>query len=253
MAAMLGRLRRFLETIGDFTGFAFRATWKGIRYPLKPVEILEQAYFIGWQSLPVVLFAGFFAGLSQTLFLENELASYGAKMTIGRVIGVTAIRELGPLVVSLMFIGRVGAAFAAEIGSMMVNNQVEAIQALGQDPERKLASPRIWGMVAVALPVVLLTDLMTIIGGWVITGVSTPMFWYQAKLAVYFRHFSSSLVKPFVFGWMIATVACWYGLRTTGGVRGVGQSVSNTVVTCCIWLFIVNALVGIVMIAWTGI
>ena len=250
---MLRRVSAFFETLGDFAGFAVRATWKGIRQPIKPVELLEQAYFIGWQSLPVVLFAGFFAGLSQTLFLEAELDSYGAKLTIGRVLGITAIRELGPLVVSLMFIGRVGAAFAAEIGSMKVNNQVEAIQALGQDPERKLASPRIWGMTLVALPVVLLTDFAVIFGGWVVTTVSSRMYWYQAEMSVYFRHVSSSLVKPFVFGWMISVIATWYGLRTEGGVRGVGKSVSSTVVTGCIWLFIVNALVGIVMIAWTGI
>ena len=78
------------------------------------------------------------------------------------------------------------------------------------------------------------------------------MFWYQAQMAIYFRHVSSSLVKPFVFGWMISVISCWYGLRTQGGVRGVGKAVSDTVVTCCIWLFVVNALVGIVMIAWTG-
>ena len=250
---MRERVRHFFLTIGDFAGFAFRSTWKGIREPIKYSEFIEQAYFIGWQSLPVVLFAGFFAGLSQTLFLENELDAYGAKMTIGRVLGITAIRELGPLVVSLMFIGRVGAAFAAEIGSMKVASQVEAIEALGQDPERKLASPRIWGMTLVALPVVLLTDLFVLLGGWVISTVSSDMFWYQARMAVYFRHTTSSYVKPFVFGWMISTVATWYGLRTEGGVRGVGRSVSSTVVTCCIWLFIVNALVGIVMIAWTGI
>lgn len=250
---MLRRVSAFFETLGDFAGFAVRATWKGIRQPLKPVELLEQAYFIGWQTLPVVLFAGFFAGLSQTLFLEAELDSYGAKLTIGRVLGITAIRELGPLVVGLMFIGRVGAAFAAEIGSMKVNNQVEAILALGQDPERKLASPRIWGMTLVALPVVLLTDFAVIFGGWVVTTVSSRMYWYQAEMSVYFRHVSSSLVKPFVFGWMISVIATWYGLRTEGGVRGVGKSVSSTVVTGCIWLFIVNALVGIVMIAWTGI
>lgn len=250
---MFKRLTRFFETLGDFAGFAVRSTWKGIREPIRPVELLEQAYFIGWQTLPVVLFAGFFAGLSQTLFLENELDAYGAKMTIGRVLGITAIRELGPLVVSLMFIGRVGAAFAAEIGSMKVASQVEAIEALGQDPERKLASPRIWGMTLVALPVVLLTDVSILVGGWVISTVSNGMFWYQAQMSVYFRHVSSSLVKPFVFGWMISVIATWYGLRTEGGVRGVGRSVSNTVVTGCIWLFIVNALVGIVMIAWTGI
>ena len=249
---MRARVRSFFLTIGDFAGFAFRSTWKGVREPIKYSEFIEQAYLIGWQSLPVVLFAGFFAGLSQTLFLESELDAYGAKMTIGRVLGVTAIRELGPLVVSLMMIGRVGASFAAEIGSMKVNNQVDAILALGQDPERKLASPRIWAMTLVALPMMLITDLIIVVGGWAISGVASGMFWYQAAVAVYFRHLSSSLVKPFVFGWMISTIACWYGLRTEGGVRGVGQAVSNTVVTCTIWLFVVNALVGIVMIAWTG-
>jgi phospholipid/cholesterol/gamma-HCH transport system permease protein len=249
---MLKRIHSFFETLGDFSSFAVRATWKGVRHPLKPVELVEQAYFIGWQTLPVVLFAGFFAGLSQTLFLESELDAYGAKMSIGRVLGITAIRELGPLVVSLMLIGRVGAAFAAEIGSMKVNNQVEAIEALGQDSERKLATPRIWGMTITALPLVLLTDLSVLVGGWAVTTVSNSMFWYQAGMSAYFRHVTSTLVKPIVFGWMISVIATWYGLRTEGGVRGVGRSVSSTVVTGCIWLFIVNALVGIVMMAWTG-
>jgi phospholipid/cholesterol/gamma-HCH transport system permease protein len=249
---MFSRITSFFQGIGDFSSFAYRATWKGIKEPIKPKELLVAFYTIGYQTLPVVLFAALFAGLSQTLFLENELNSYGAKMTIGRVLGVTAIRELGPLVVSLMLIGKVAATFAAEIGSMKVNNQVDAIIALGQDPERKLASPRIWGMLLVALPLVLLTDVMTLIGGWLVSTVGSGMFWYQARMAIYFRHYTSSLVKPFIFGWMISTVACYYGLRTEGGVRGVGEAVSKTVVTCCIWLFIVNALVGIVMIAWSG-
>ncbi len=250
---MLGRVRSALESVGDFAAFAVRATYKGVRHPLKPRELVEQAYVIGWQTLPVVLFAGFFAGLSQTLFLESELDEYGAKMTVGRVLGVTTIRELGPLVVGLMLIGRVGAAFAAEIGSMKVNLQVEAIEALGQDAERKLASPRIWGMTLTALPLVLLTNLSVLVGGWVVSTVSNGMFWYQAQMAVYMRHVSSTLVKPFVFGWMISVIATWYGLRTEGGVRGVGRSVSGTVVTACVWLFIVNALVGIVMLAWMGV
>lgn len=244
-------LQHLFGRVGDFSSFAFRATWKGLRHPLKPSELLEQFHFVGYQTLGVVLFAGFFAGLSQTLFLENELDDYGAKMTIGRVLGVTAVRELGPLVVALMFIGRVAAAFAAEIGSMKVNSQVDAIVALGLDPERKLASPRIWGMTLVALPIVLLTNLATLVGGWVVTTVGSPMFWYQAQMAVYFRHVASTLTKPFVFGWMIATIACFQGLRTEGGVRGVGRAVSKTVVQGCIWLFIVNALLGIALIAWT--
>ncbi len=250
---LLKRLRDFFTGLGDFASFAWRSTIKGIREPIRPIELLESFYVIGYQTLPVVLFAGFFAGLSQTLFLEGELDDYGAKMTIGRVLGVTAIRELGPLVVSLMLIGRVGASIAAELGSMKVNNQVDAIIALGQDPERKLASPRIWGMTLIAMPVVLLTNLVILLGGWVVTTVSTRMYWYQASMAVYYRHVSSSLVKPFFFGWMIATIACYYGLRAQGGVRGVGEAVSQSVVTACIWLFVVNALLGIVMLAWTGV
>ena len=192
---MLRRVHSFFEALGDFVGFAVRATYKGLRHPIRPTELVEQVYFIGWQTLPVVLFAGFFAGLSQTLFLESELDEYGAKMTVGRVLGVTTIRELGPLVVSLMLIGRVAASFTAEIGSMKVNMQVDAIEALGQDAERKLASPRIWGMTLTAMPLVLLTDLSVVVGGWVISTVSNGMFWYQARMAVYFRHVSSSLVK----------------------------------------------------------
>jgi phospholipid/cholesterol/gamma-HCH transport system permease protein len=249
---MLSRITRFFHNIGDFSSFAFRATFKGITEPIKPKELLVSFYTIGYQTLPVVLFAALFAGLSQTLFLESELDAYGAKDTIGRVLGITAVRELGPLVVSLMLIGKVGASFAAEIGSMKVNNQVDAIIALGQDPERKLASPRIWGMTLVALPLVVLTDFMTLFGGWLVSSVGTRMFWYQAGMAMYARHVSSSLTKPFVFGWMISTVSCYFGLRAEGGVRGVGEAVSRSVVTCCIWLFIVNALVGIILMAWAG-
>jgi phospholipid/cholesterol/gamma-HCH transport system permease protein len=250
---MFSRITAFFQGLGDFTSFAIRATWKGVRQPITPKELLVNFYTIGYQTLPVVLFAGLFAGLSQTLFLENELDAYGAKMTIGRVLAVTAVRELGPLVVALMLIGKVAATFAAEIGSMKVKDQVDAIIALGQDPERVLASPRIWGMTLVALPVVLLTNAVILLGGWLVSTVDSGMFWYQASMAIYFRHYSSSLVKPFINGWMISTVACYYGLRTEGGVQGVGEAVSKTVVTCCIWLFVLNALMGIIMIAWTGI
>ncbi|MES2202170.1 MAG: ABC transporter permease [candidate division FCPU426 bacterium] len=250
---MFKKIEAFFHDIGDFSSFAFRATWKGIREPITPKEYMEHFFSIGYQTLPVVLFAAVFAGLSQTLFLENELDAYGAKMTIGRVLGVTAVRELGPLVVSLMLIGKVGASFAAEIGSMKVNSQVDAITALGQDPERKLAAPRIWSMTLIALPLILLTDLFTLLGGWLVSTVGSGMFWYQASMAIYFRHVSSTLTKPFVFGWMISTIACYYGLRTEGGVRGVGKAVSKTVVTGVIWLFVVNALLGIILIAWTGI
>lgn len=246
------KIKAALESLGSYFTFAVRTTWLGIRHPIRPGELVEFFDILGVKSLPVTLFAGFFAGLSIAFFLEGELDQYGAKMTLGRVIGVTAIRELAPLVVALMLTGRVGASIAAELGSMKVGNQVDAITSLGQDPERKLATPRIWALTIVCPILTVFTILATLVGGYVASTVGTGMFWYQAQMSMYFRHLSSGLLKPFIFGWMISTVACYFGLNTEFGVRGVGRAVSRTVVVCCMLVFVGNAIMGLFLIWWTG-
>ena len=105
-----------------------------------------------------------------------------------------------------------------------------------------LRDPRMW----------VAAILATLVGGYIASTVGTGMFWYPAQMAMYFRHLSSGLTKPFVFGWMIAAVSCYFGLRTENGVAGVGQAVSRTVVVCCIFIFVTNALLGMLMILWTG-
>jgi len=249
---MLQNLKKKMTDLGDFFTFALRTTWGGIRHPLRPMELVQYFDSLGVQSIAVTLFAGFFAGLSITLFLEGELDSYGAKMTLGRVIGTTAIRELGPLVVALMLTGRVGAAITAELGSMKVGNQVDAIIALGQDPERKLATPRIWALALLSPLLSVLTIIATLVGGWVVSTSGSGMYWYQAQMSMYFRHISSGLLKPIIFGWLIGTIASFYGLRVEGGVRGVGEAVSKAVVLCVILVFVGNAIMGFLLILWTG-
>ena len=243
---------KFFTMVGEYFLFSIRVVWLGIRHPIRLGEMSEYFYFLGYKSLSIVLFCGFFTGLSQTLFLDQELKDYGAVDTVGRVLAVTSIRELGPLVVALMIIGKVGAAIAAELGSMKVNSQVDAIVGLGQDPERKLATPRVWALTLIMFPLTVLTNVAVLIGGWVITGVETGMYWFQAQMGLYMRHLTSSMIKPFVFGWMIATLSCYFGLKTVGGVRGVGQAVSKTVVTCSIVLFVLNAVLGALLIAFHG-
>ncbi len=253
MNGFLKKARQVVLGLGDFATFSFRSTALGITHPLRLSEVVENAYTLGIQSLPVILFTGFFAGLSNVLFLQGELEQYGAKITLGRVIGVTAVRELGPLVVALMLTGRVGAAIAAELGSMKIGNQVDAITALGQDPERKLATPRVWALTLISPVLTVFCVLANLVGGWVVATVDSGMYWYQAQMALYWRHVSSGLFKPFVFGWLIATVACYFGLRTENGVRGVGNAVSRAVVTCCILIFVSNALMGLIFIALYGL
>ena len=252
MPDFLSKIRRGLESLGSYFTFALRTSWLGIRHPIRPAELVEFFDTLGVKSLFVTLFAGFFAGLSIAFFMEGELDQYGAKMTLGRVIGVTAIRELAPLVVALMLTGRVGASIAAELGSMKVGNQVDAITSLGQDPERKLATPRIWALTFICPLLTIFTIMATLVGGYVASTVGTGMFWYQAQMAMYFRHLTSGLLKPFVFGWMISTVACYFGLNTENGVRGVGKAVSSTVVVCCMFIFVSNAVMGLLLIWWAG-
>jgi phospholipid/cholesterol/gamma-HCH transport system permease protein len=248
LARAVAWMKEFIQGLGDFATFAFRSTFSGLRHPLRPAEMMEYFDTFGVKSNPVVIFAGFFAGLSICLFMEAELDQYGAKITIGRVIAVTAIRELGPLVVALMITGRVGAYIAAELGSMRISNQVDAIIALGQDPERKLASPRIWALTLIMPVITVISIISTLLGGWAASTVGFRMFWYQAQMAVYMRHLASGMMKPFVFGWLIATIACYYGLRTEAGVRGVGAAVSRTVVLCCVLVFISNAVMGMMLL-----
>jgi phospholipid/cholesterol/gamma-HCH transport system permease protein len=252
MRTLADKIKGQLQALGDFITFAWRCTYAGLRHPLRPIELVEFIDTLGVQSIAVTLFAGFFAGLSITLFLEGELDSYGAKMTLGRVIGTTAIRELGPLVVALMLTGRVGAAIAAELGSMKVGNQVDAIIALGQDPERKLAAPRIWALALLSPLLSVLTILATLVGGWVVSTSGAGMYWYQAQMSMYFRHISSGLLKPIIFGWLIGTIACYYGLKVEGGVRGVGEAVSKSVVLSIVLIFVGNALMGFLLLLWTG-
>lgn len=252
MKSLLKAPLRALTRLGDFCAFAARSTWAGVRHPIRPAEFIEFFDSLGVKSIPVILVAGFFAGFSISLFLEGQLEQYGAKMTLGRVIGVTTIRELGPMVVALMLTGRVGASIAATLGSMKIGNQVDAIIALGQDPERKLAAPRIWALTLLCPLLTVIAILATLIGGYLASTVGSGMYWYQAQMAMYFRHLTSGLTKPFVFGWMIGAVSCYFGLRTENGVVGVGKAVSNTVVVCCIFIFVTNALLGMLMILWTG-
>lgn len=252
MRQLILKTRDNLTRFGEFALFALRATWLGIRHPIRPMEVIEFIDTLGVKSIGVTVFAGFFAGLSITLFLEGELDAYGAKITLGRVIGVTSIRELGPLVVALMLTGRVGAAVAAELGSMKVGNQVDAITALGQDPVRKLATPRIWALMILAPLLSVVTIIATLVGGFAVCTVGAGMYWYQAQMSMYFRHISSGLLKPIFFGWLIGVLSCYYGLKVEGGVRGVGEAVSTTVVWCCMLIFVSNAVMGMLLLMYTG-
>jgi phospholipid/cholesterol/gamma-HCH transport system permease protein len=144
------------------------------------------------------------------------------------------IKELGPVLTALMLTGRIGSGIAAEIGSMVVTDQINALRALGTDPVRKLVVPRVLAGIFMAPVLTIISDFIGILGGWVIARfqlqVNSGLYWSSITKGLYMQDVWMGLSKPFVFGFVIATIACHVGLRTTGGTAGVGKATTVSVV-----------------------
>ncbi len=205
-------------------------------------EIIKQMDLIGVGSLPIVLLTGFFTGGVLILQSYPTLEYYSLQNVIGRSVATSLIRELGPVLSALMVSGRIGSAISAELGSMVVSQQIDAMRALGTDPYRKLVAPR---MIALILMLPLLTigaDIFGIIGGGIVaSGIfNLPSETYIAsvRVGITTADIVGGMIKPLVFGLIIGSIACHKGLSTTGGTAGVGRSVTNSVVTASIWVII---------------
>jgi phospholipid/cholesterol/gamma-HCH transport system permease protein len=197
-------------------------------------DIVEQFDAIGWGSLTVVLLSGLFTGAALALQSGQTLDQFGARPVVGRLVSASMIKELGPVLTALMLTGRIGSGIAAELGSMMVTDQINALRALGTDPIRKLVVPRMLAGFLMAPVLTVISDFIGILGGWVVARftlqVNSGLYWSSVTKGLYIEDAWMGLVKPFVFGFIIVTVACHVGLRTTGGTAGVGKATTLSVV-----------------------
>ncbi len=231
-----------VESCGEFARLALR-TGRALLRRRPPVrETLRQIEAIGVRSITIVAVTALFTGMVLSLQTAFALARFGAKPYVGSIVGLALLRELGPVLAALMVGGRVGAGITAEIGSMQVTEQVDAIRALGADPVQKLVLPRVLAA-TLALPLLtVLADVLGIAGGLLIADLQygiAPNFYMQTIFnTVELRDFLSGVVKTFFFGWTIAMVGCFVGLRTTGGTVGVGQATTRAVVVASISILI---------------
>ncbi|MEW6517275.1 MAG: ABC transporter permease [candidate division FCPU426 bacterium] len=247
------KIRAALNLLGDYALFSLQALVGIVRRPPQYRDVLEQLDALGVQSLVIMIATGLFIGMAITLLLEAEMAIYGAKVYIGRMLAVATVRELAPVVTGLMLAGRVGARIASELGSMRVTQQIDSIEGLGQDPMHKLVAPRVAAMFIAAPALTIVTNLVSLLGGFLISSVSPGTFWFEARKAFVMRHLSGGLIKPFVFGLIIATIACYLGLRAGQGVRGVGQAAANAVVASSVVIFLANYFIGFVVLKAFGV
>src|ERR671913_5751 len=215
-------------------------------------DVVQQFDAIGIGSLTVVLLTGTFTGMVLALQSGITLDQFGARSMVGRLVSASIVKELGPVLTGLMVAGRVGSGIAAELGSMMVTDQIAALRALGTDPIRKLVVPRV---VAGVLMMPLLSILATgigMVGGWVVTvlqfHVASTVYWSSVVQGLYIQDVWMGIIKPIFLGFTIVTIGCHVGMRTTGGTQGVGNSTKLAVVASSVAVIAVDFMVTKILI-----
>jgi len=197
-------------------------------------DVVEQFDQIGWGSLPVVVLTGFFTGAVVALQTGITLDQFGARPFVGRLVSASIVKEVGPVFTGLMLAGRIGSGIAAELGSMAVTDQINALRVLGTDPVRKLVVPRVLAGFFMAPVLTVVYDTVGILGGWLVAvyqlRVASSLYWMSITDALYLQDAWMGLIKPFCLGYVIVTIGCHVGLRTTGGTQGVGRATTKAVV-----------------------
>ncbi len=227
-----------LEILGEF-GLLALGTFRSLRQRGVPwQEVLVQFEAIAVRSTPIVAITALFTGMVLALQTAFALSRFGAKPYVGSIVGLAIVRELGPVLAALMVGGRVGAGITSELGSMKVTEQVDAIRAMGADPVHKLVLPRVIAT-TIGLPLLsIFAIFLGVLGGLIVADLQyriEPDFFMQTvTTTVTVGDFFAGVVKTFVFGWIIAMVGCFTGLRAGGGTAGVGQATTRSVVTASI-------------------
>jgi phospholipid/cholesterol/gamma-HCH transport system permease protein len=230
------------------------ASFRGmVSRPFYRHDIVEQIDAIGAGSLTVILLTALFTGAALASQSGITLDQFGARPVVGRLVSASMVKELGPVLTALMLIGRVGSGIAAELGSMVVTDQINALRALGTDPVRKLVVPRVIGGILMAPALTIVADAVAIFGGWIVARfqfqVASALYWSSITDALYIEDIWMGLIKPFVLGFVIVTVACHVGLRTSGGTQGVGRSTTRAVVAASVAVIAADFFVTQLLIA----
>jgi phospholipid/cholesterol/gamma-HCH transport system permease protein len=207
-------------------------------------DFVEQLEIIGLGSLTVVVLTGFFTGAVLALQSGATLDQFGARPYVGRLVSASMVKELGPVLTALMLAGRVGSGIAAELGSMVVTDQINALRALGTDPIRKLVVPRVLAGFIMTPILVIVSNSVGMLGGWIIAvaqlRVASSVYWTSVVDGLVMADIWMGILKPVVLGFVLVTIGCHVGLGTRGGTLGVGRATTNAVVSSSIMVIAVD-------------
>jgi phospholipid/cholesterol/gamma-HCH transport system permease protein len=240
----MNRFYRILKLLDEYT----RLLWDVLRsfktvYRYRKVTV-DEMYLIGAQSFPMISIGGLFMGIILSLEVGYRFESFGAKTLVGRTVMLGMIRELGPVISGLLLSARVGAKNASELGSMKLSEQIDALRAFGSSPIQTLVVPRTIACVVMFLPLILLADACGILGGMYVAQsslhIDPSFFWKTAISGLKMKDLFVGFFKPIVFGFFIATVSCYHGLRTSGGTAGLGRATIAAVVSSSVMVIVLD-------------
>jgi phospholipid/cholesterol/gamma-HCH transport system permease protein len=238
-------VKRSVLAVQEYAYLSVRSIINLFRKPFYMADTIQQADLIGVGSLPIVVLTGMFTGIVLALNTSKTLEQFGSLSLTGRLVSFSMVRELGPVLTSLMVAGRNASGMASELGSMKVTEQIDAMRALGTDPYKKLVTPRVIATVFMMFFLTIISDLVGLVGGWIISfsmlGLDSTQYWNSAYQVLRYNDVVTGLVKPLVFGFIIATVGCYYGINTKGGTQGVGRSTTQAVVVASVLILAVDA------------
>ena len=234
LSVVLDVVKRQVGAVQDYSILSARAIAALFTAPHYLGDLFEQMDIIGVGSLPVVLLTGFFIGAVMVIQTGAQFVRFGEKSLTGDVVSLALVRELGPVITGMMVAGRNASGMASELGSMLVTEQVDAMRAMGTDPIRKLVTPRVTATVLMLPLLTAMADFVGLIGGLLTSlltlRISGLEFWTRALNTLEFSDLMQGMVKPLVFGFILATVGCYQGLTVRGGTEGVGRATTQAVV-----------------------
>lgn len=254
---MKKHLQEFLLNLGDYfvllgetLGICFFGPLRGKGPKLR--HTMQQMVAIGVDSLGIVCLVVFFVGLVIAMQTAYEMVKMGSEMYVGRVVGLTMLRELGPLIATIVLGGRSGAAIAAELGTMKVNEEVEALRIMGISPVRFLVAPRVLAFTVMTPILAVIADYFGILGGLFLAVANLHLSAHQyldlMLQGLVVKDFVEGIVKSVVFGLLVGSIACHFGYRTEGGADAVGRATTMTVVTSIVMIILADAVMTAILV-----
>jgi phospholipid/cholesterol/gamma-HCH transport system permease protein len=247
VSALADGIKRQVQVVQDYAELSFQSLANVFTPPHYWADTLEQMDIIGVGSLPIIVLTGFFIGGVLVLQTASQFERFGETALTGDAVALALVRELGPAITALLVAGRNASGIASELGSMVVTEQVDAMRALGTDPIRKLMTPRVIATVLMLPLLTAVSDFVGLVGGFLVAYFTLRLgpvqFWTRAIHALDFGDLVQGLMKPFIFAFIISTVACFMGLRVKGGTQGVGRATTSAVVVSSVILLVVDTFI----------